>query len=544
MKKKSTALPRTFRPQLPTIVLLAILFFSAYIRVIKLATLPATLNRDEAALAYNALLLKQSGKDEWQRSWPVALESFGDYKLPGYPLIMIGSFTLLGVNDFAVRIPSALAGVGLVGLGYLFARRVVFLSSVGSLFVAFMIAVQPVFLFYSRMAWEANVGLFFLVGAALAFLAQADQKYRIRMDSVGLFLSILAIATYNTPLLLLPFLAIAVVLQRGVKSYRAWLVPVLGLGCIFLAGFLTFASISQQKSSITVFSDETTWLNSVQYYESFSGWQQKVFGNKYVFFAKEITANFIESFSPSFLVQKGGGHPWHSIPGSAHLFIATYSLALAGILRITYLLFFTKQKEQRSSLLAVLFLLASSLAPAVITVDAPHATRSLFFFYLLCVLSGLSMEWLWGIVRRPSVYREPIQVLFVAMFAFGLFNELSRYYSNYFMRYPKQSAEILKAGLGTIVQDFEEKNQQNTEQVAIVDPDGFDYVAVAWALKMPPDKFFSTIQHHLPDRIGLKYGYRVGRYRFIVDAEDRTEEDTHIIEWSPNVKRWALDRDR
>src|SRR3990172_6192442 len=72
--------------------------------------LPATLNRDEAAVAYNAFLLSETGKDEWGRSWPVALESFGDYKLPGYSLVLMPFFKLLGLNDWVVRLPSVIAG--------------------------------------------------------------------------------------------------------------------------------------------------------------------------------------------------------------------------------------------------------------------------------------------------------------------------------------------------------------------------------------------------------------------------------------------------
>jgi hypothetical protein len=113
-----------------------------------------------------------------------------------------------------------------------------------------------------------------------------------------------------------------------------------------------------------------------------------------------------------------------------------------------------------------------------------------------------------------------------------------RYYSTYFKSYPRQSAVILKAGLGDQVRTMESNLGPRNEQVAIVDPDGFMYVSVAWELKMSPEHFFKTVNHHLPDRIGLKYGYRVGRYRFIAQPQDMLPEDKHIIAWNPDTNTW------
>jgi hypothetical protein len=71
----------SLRFSLGWLVLITLLAFS--VRFILSDSLPAALNRDEAAIGYNAMLLSQTGLDEWGRSWPLALESFGGYKLPG-----------------------------------------------------------------------------------------------------------------------------------------------------------------------------------------------------------------------------------------------------------------------------------------------------------------------------------------------------------------------------------------------------------------------------------------------------------------------------
>ncbi|KKU82941.1 MAG: hypothetical protein UY10_C0019G0001, partial [Microgenomates group bacterium GW2011_GWA2_47_8] len=71
-----------------TFFLLVCFLVLAIPRIWQLGILPLALNRDEAALAYNAVLLAETGKDEWGRSWPLALQSFGDFKLIGYPAVL------------------------------------------------------------------------------------------------------------------------------------------------------------------------------------------------------------------------------------------------------------------------------------------------------------------------------------------------------------------------------------------------------------------------------------------------------------------------
>jgi len=527
-----------------TIVFILIIIFGALLRFVDLAQVPSTLNRDEAALAYNAYLLRETGKDEWGRVWPTSLESFGDYKLPGYPLLLVASYSLLGVNDFAVRFPSAVAGTILIAVAFSFSRKVLKLSSFASLCVAALVAIQPIFFFYSRMAWEANVALlFFTIGVTLVLSRAATQRNNWKSDILSLFFFLLAIFTYNTPLLLLPFIGLAIIWKTGITKVPQWLFPVLGMAVIFMVGLFSLRSISAQKSSITIFSDETVWRESVQYYESFSGISQTLFGNRYVFFAKLILTNVTESFSPLFIIIRGGGHPWHTVPNAGHIYAAVYVLFILALIWLVFTILNSRRHPKSlTQPILLFFLLITSLAPAVITVDAPHATRSLFFFFLICGYAGISLDWLLTVLRSRFHNKGSLKVLFVSLILLFSVTEVRSYFTKFFLVYPEQSATILKAGLDTELSKMEARLSTKADQVAVVDPDGFLYITAAWDLKMTPDHFYSTINHHLPDRIGLKYGYRVGRYRFIAKPQDRLPEDTHIIEWNSKTNRWVTDQ--
>ena len=530
-----------------SLLVIGIMLLGGFLRVYDLSTLPNGLNRDEAALAYNAYLLMKTGKDEWGREWPLALESFGDYKLPGYPLTMIGSFTLFGVSDFAVRAPSAIAGILFIGMTYVFCRRALKLKTWSSVLMTCAVAIQPVFVFYSRMAWEANVGLLFFVSGLTLVLTECKQTMRrLLADLIASGCFLLALFTYNTPLLLLPFVLVSLPLTRGIKNWRTYVPMCVAVATLFLIGVASLASISQQKSGITIFSDETYWQKSVEHYQSFQGVAQKVLGNRYVFFGKVIIENFFKSWSPEFLTQRGGQHPWHNLPNHGHILLATYILGLVGLGQVfRNTIVSCKEQGRRSFFVALLFLLFTSLAPAIITVDAPHATRSLFFFFLLTCFGGYGIEMTWAYLSQKSDEKNTFKVMFVALAFIGLTFEVRHYYYEYFSAYREESRSILRAGLGDTLQALEKSLDQQDHQddrVAIVDPDGYLYTQVAWSLKLTPEQFHSTITRHLPDRIGFKYGYRVGRYRFIAHREDRLPEDTQMVEWNPTIHRWMMSR--
>jgi len=485
--------------------------------------LPSGLNRDEAALAYNALLLKETGKDEWGKTWPLALESFGDYKLPGYPWLLIGVYALIGYNDTAVRLPSVLAGTLLITAAYFFARKVLHINQIFSLLAAFFVAIEPVFFFYSRMAFEANAALLFFV---IALILLFQKKENVLRDFVALFCLTLAIFTYNTPLLLLPFVLIALVYWRGWSKWRVWLFSAVGICIILLIGLTSLLVLSKQKSGITIFSDESIWKQSVDYYNHFSGIEQKILGNRVVFYGQIIVLHYVQTLSPSFLVQRGGTHPWHQLPGFAHFSWTIYVLGIMGIAVVLWQIFFTKKRKKEFVVLAF-FLLISPL-PAAITVDAPHATRSLFFFFLFILFAIKGME-LFTQKHRWFCILFPVIIFCVCV-------EGLNYFVHYFQQYPEESRQILKSSYEPIIQELEKDSA--VKKVAVVDDGGYQYILTAWYLKMSPNVFFGTVDKHLPDRIGFRYGYKIGKYRFVVSPNDRFSNEDTLLFWDAQKKTW------
>src|SRR3989338_9833529 len=106
------------------LILILIILLAAFLRFWQLGENPPSLTWDEAAWGYNAYSLGIDGKDEFGRFLPLNyLESFGDFKPPVYAYLDIIPVKFLGLNEFAVRFPSALFGVLTVLLTYFLVKR-------------------------------------------------------------------------------------------------------------------------------------------------------------------------------------------------------------------------------------------------------------------------------------------------------------------------------------------------------------------------------------------------------------------------------------
>lgn len=242
--------------------------------------------------------------------------------------------------------------------------------------------------------------------------------------------------------------------------------------------------------------------------------------------------HFASSFAPYFLVIHGGTHPWHQLPGWGHFFWSEYIAIVLGIV-IALKTILVKRKEwltvmtlrdglENNSVgkkLSVFFLLLISLAPSVITVDAPHATRSLFFFVILMVFIGFCLEFFTETYKKIAI---SLVVLTSSYFFIA-------YLFSYFTQFPATQKIILWSGFDKTIQEVQSKYPK--EKIAVVDPSGYQYILLAWYAHISPQQFFATVSKQLPDRIGFRYGEQVGRYHFIARSEDRSQTEKIVVEW-------------
>lgn len=469
--------------------LLIILLLGLGLRLFRFGSVPNELNRDEAALGYNAYSLAYYGVDEWHVPWPVAFKSFGDYKLPGYIYSLVPWVRIFGLKPWVVRLPSLIAGMGLILLAYLLARRW-FKDEKAALLAATITATAPFAVFYSRMAYEANLGLFFL-GLSLFFYSRPFRWLNLTLGSLFYFW---AIFTYNTPLLLAPILAAFFFFFLTAKKQR-W-AAVVSILVIAGVGFSSLLPVFSQKQSITLLSDPTYILDQQAQYMKSTSLLEKAWNHRLVYYPRLMVERLLKSLSPEFLTQRGGANPWHSAPGTGHILWMGYGLWL-----LSLILF-----KKRLPIVGLLFL---SFLPAIITVDAPHATRSLVGFYLMGILGAL-------VVKKWPRLLVPLIILIIAE---GAWYTLA--YQTVMDRVPTSGWPVgLKQSLAMAPQD---------RPVVVTGRPGEDiradqpYIFVLFQRQISPILFQDTIETEPADIVGLVRIKSFDGHYFLNDNEPRPE---------------------
>jgi len=168
--------------------LILALFLAAILRLWMLGNVPPHLTPDEASLGYNAYSILKTGKDEYGEKFPMIFKSFGDYKPGLYVYLTVPSVAAFGLNEFAVRFPSALAGIFSVWLLFLIVRKL--FDEKIALVSSFVMAVMPWAIYFSRGAWEVNVALT-LTLAGIYFFLKSLKETRFIIVSAILFASTL-----------------------------------------------------------------------------------------------------------------------------------------------------------------------------------------------------------------------------------------------------------------------------------------------------------------------------------------------------------------
>lgn len=523
------------------ISIIVILLIGAVIRFVGLDQFPPQLNRDEAALALNARLIAQAGFDEWHHYFPLQFQSFGDYKLPGYIYILVILFQI-HVSDVVVRIPAAIAGVGIIIATTFWVQNILNSTFSKSSFIFLMasLSLTPFAIFYSRMAWEANVSLFLMV---LALWLLHARKPTFLTDGIASFIFLGAILTYNSAFILFPFVMVTIPLLRGVKKFRSWMYTVTTLIFFFILSASLLITNNSQKSGILLFQDGEVLDAYPRYRAQLPSVLQPMIGNQYVYFAQIATRHYLETFSPYFLITHGGQHPWHSIMGRGHLFWCTYLLFFLGVFSTIWQVIVKAKKHgdvKRVSVapMTLLYLLAISPLPSIFTTDSPHATRSLFTFLMLLVFSAIGFQTFIAYVTRKVKNMRTIAIVFI--FALLLI-ESSSYLYQYFVLWPGQFSPDFQLGLKQKI--VEAHTLYPTGNIGIQDSGEYLYATVAWYDTTDAKTLLNTIEREGPSVAGLYRVTHFSRYYFVPDKTTEFPEKATVLVPQKNTWEWQRSYD-
>lgn len=196
------------------IILVTIITIST--RFIGLDSIPPHLSNDEISIAYDAYSVSKTIKDEHNNFLPLSFQSHSTYKAPLTIYLSIPTTIIFGNSEVAARIPSAFLGsltVLILALLVFELTRNKYLAILSS----FILAISPMHVLTSHMAYEANIALFFFtLGIYLFFLSLRKSSFITFASFISFALSVW---TYHTEWIFTPFIIILLVLMN-VKSVK------------------------------------------------------------------------------------------------------------------------------------------------------------------------------------------------------------------------------------------------------------------------------------------------------------------------------------
>lgn len=399
------------------IIFLLILIFilSLGIRTYHLDKIPAGFFCDEAANGFNAYTLSQRGVDEHGVSYPFFFRSFGDYRNPVAIYSMIPFIKLLGLNEFSVRMTNALYGSLTIIVIFFLARKL--FGQKAALFSALLLAISPWHIHFSRTGFEFILFPFYFSLALLFFLEGLEKPWSLILSA--LFWGIAFYTYYPSQMVIPVFLLFLVVIYREKLLSQRKKIIILCL-IITLVWALPFLLGIKQGTILTRF-------KNVSIFETLP-WSQA---------AKSVFLSFINHFSPLFLFFKGDidfpGHfiARHSVRGMGELYLFQLPLIVIGA-------YWLAKKASRKIVPLVLLLFLIYPLGSIFTVNGPFAHRSIIGVIPFHLLSGVGINQLVHIKKRPLWLKTFIAVLV----SLALLASFIHYSSLYFKKYPLYSSDF------------------------------------------------------------------------------------------------------
>jgi len=363
--------------------LLLIITLAAFLRFYSLGQNPPSLTWDEVAWGYNAYSLGIDGRDEFGRFLPLDyLESFGDFKPPMYAYLDIIPVKIFGLNEFAVRFPSALLGTLTVLITYLLVNRIfkkheeplirtLSTTNAVALLSAFFLAISPWHINLSRAAFEANVATFFIVCGIWLFLKSIKEKTWLLPLSVVSFT--VSIYIFNTARIVAPILLLLLILIhiKQILRYKTQLFISMFFGIILILPIIRFLFSPQaglRFKEVNIFSDigVINVTNQEIANDSNVMWSRILHNRRFVY-TTEYLKHYFDHFKPKFLFISGDGNPKFSTQDVGSLYLWELPFFITGMLFI-----FRWKAPYRWFILLWMLI---GIVPAATARETPHVLR-------------------------------------------------------------------------------------------------------------------------------------------------------------------------
>ncbi len=458
-------------------ILITILLIASFLRLWRLDEVPVSLFGDELDVGYHAFSILKTGRDYQGNFLPIHFHSLAEWRTPLYLYSSVPTVAIFGISPLGVRLPAAIFGILCVWALYLLVKELFNDERLAQL-SAFVLALSPWHIQYSRAAFEVTELLLFLILGLYFFL-------KALKNGKWLWVSSLFFAftpwIYSTAKLFTPIFIIILILLWNKKllslskKYIAYAIVVFVVVGAPIAINTVLGGGTERFGYVSVFTDPNmeTGIGVARLVDESvrgsSGLQERILHNKYTFWNSKIISNYFEAFSTDFLFIKGDPNLRHSIGGMGEFYIVEAIALIFGIV-----LFFTSKVDRKAKLVVIFWILFGVLPSSITRDGGNHASR------LILILPPLVFLMAYGISKLNSKLIIAYGLLLAANFVF--------YQHDYWVHNPWKSERWWHAGFKEAIYSIKEM-QGDYDKVVITTANEPPWIFFAGWYEYPPDQW-------------------------------------------------------
>lgn len=497
------------------VLLLIILVIAVFIRFYKLSSNPPGAYIDEASYGYNAYSMLLTGKDEWGKSLPIFLRSFGTYPAPLYTYLLMVPIKLFGLSIFSVRLPVALQGLAIIILTYVLANfssnnQKIKLALVSSL----VIALAPWSVLYSRLAVEVNLALMLVL---IGFLSSFYIIKKPRFFILTAFIFALSSHAYAAERVMSIIFLTGIAFWYRQTLWKKKLVFITGV-VLFIMVILPQLLLLNTPGAVRRYSQQN-FLNHDFYNQN--GKYKNIFMGEQLYYVREFLAQYSAYFSPRNLFFNPDSQISRSAPDLSVFYLWMVIPFLMGI-PVVY-------KNRRDQFLKiVIFIALFSPLPASVTKDPFYTSRVLPLFWAISIVISLGIVDIYE--RLNSRLIRSVLTIVILMWSCLVL------YSSYFVLLPHERSAEFGYQYQQLAQILERYKDQNI--VVHTNSEFPTYIMMAFYNKYDPVK----MQEQTVKRIENGYYNQIDfNERYIMDNIEVTPHlwkddiDNRILVGNPVV---------
>ncbi len=416
------------------IILVLILIFAFIIRFNNLRTTPVALFGDETDIGYQAYSILKTGKDYSGNPFPVYFQSFFEHRMPLQVYLTV-PFTIFGLNEYTVRLPSMIMGILNILTLYLLLKiclKKKLENKIIPLVSALVLATSPWHIHYSRLAFDVNLMLFLIL---LGFIFLFKSQKNLNLLPFAIFSFGLSFYAYSTSIIfLILLLPIYFLIYRdkylpSLKNNKKRFIPSIFIAVIIsLPLFFSIFSgeASTRFSGINITKDQLI-IDKIIGYRSQDEDFGRLFHNKLLEYPRAFFTNYLQALSPYFLYIKGDPIVRHSVPDFGLLLFGTFPLLLLGLI--------FSGKPSKLYIFFLTWLLIAPISSSLTINGGNQATR------LYLMLPALMFFIAKGVVVLKQLLTGRLFYISFLLIFFILTLELSCWFHQYYRHYNIQSWE-------------------------------------------------------------------------------------------------------